>query len=79
MSTPDRLHALLDEVVQVLSASKTGHTKRVPVRMRQLPLGTDWQDVLAQEAQGVIEENKAKNTRTAARKHRGYRTIRKGM
>ena len=63
--------------MQVLSASKTGRTKRVPVRMRQLPLGTSWQDVLANEARGVIEEQKAKNTRTAARKHRGYRSIRK--
>jgi hypothetical protein len=70
---------LLDTLIQEVTALKTGRTKRVPIHMRGIPPSGTLENVLHNEAEGCIADLKAKNTRTAARKFRSYRTIRKAM
>lgn len=70
---------LLDQLIQEVTAVKTGKTNRIPIHMRSLPSVGTLENVLHNEAEGCIAELKAKNIRTAARKFRSYRTIRKGM
>jgi hypothetical protein len=79
MTIPDQLHRDLDELVQQVTGLKTGRTNRVPIGARPMNQGWKWEDVLHLEAQSCITELKAKNTRTAARTARSYRTIRKSM
>jgi hypothetical protein len=78
-SAPDQLHRNLDLLVQEVTALKTGKTKRVPVLARPMRIGEQWDHVLSNESEACISELKTKNTRTAARTARGYRTIRKAM
>jgi hypothetical protein len=79
VSAPDQLHKDLDALVQEVTGLKTGRTNRVPIVARPMASGWKWEDILHLEAQACVNELKAKNTRTAARTARSYRTIRKSM